>query len=314
VKNLKHLIVAGVSIGILGSIIYLFHNYKSEATLDPVPDLKWVKVTPLTENVAPFRVMDTEVTIAQYLSFLDLTGNSDAPWAKTHRTIDQRHPATGLSVAEMRKFAFWLTRALRNSGFIAEMDELRLPTDNEFSEMVQIDSSRESGSSPSERYKLSTDALLITGEGGPPKHTMGNVLRKGDLLQPGQTTEIGIGEPGDGFMGLAPVRSFPDGRINGVYDLLGNAAEVLEDAFDGKNACARGGSFLSGKIELLRRAYRGIPSIPGDDIGFRLVIVRKATRVVNAPIGNNPKPIIANTQESSGSWFGIDPSSLDRDR
>lgn len=95
----------------------------------------------------------------------------------------------------------------------------------------------------------------------------------------------------DGFVGLAPVGSFPDGMTQlGVVDLAGNAAEWVADFFDlsddgigyppasehnprgpktGSAHVVRGGSYLDGAA-WMRAAQRGTVLLPRSSaVGFR---------------------------------------------
>lgn len=95
----------------------------------------------------------------------------------------------------------------------------------------------------------------------------------------------------DGFVGLAPVGSFPDGATpSGLLDMAGNAAEWVADwydrdeegfgykrkaetnpkgpAFGPYGHVVRGGSFRDGP-HLLRNAARRFSPLPTREIGFR---------------------------------------------
>ncbi|MCL2778224.1 MAG: formylglycine-generating enzyme family protein [Polyangiaceae bacterium] len=95
----------------------------------------------------------------------------------------------------------------------------------------------------------------------------------------------------DGFVGLAPVGSFPDGATStGLYDMAGNVAEWVFDlyardadgfgysraaevdpagpAFGGEGHVVRGGSYRDGMF-MLRTAARSASVIATREIGFR---------------------------------------------
>jgi formylglycine-generating enzyme required for sulfatase activity len=266
----KEVLTVVFAVAIAGLSAWLAHP----TARPPVPDLRFVEIRPFTGH--PFKFMDTEVTIRQYLAFLDLTGKGDDLWTVEHRAENQSLPATNLTKGDMKRFAIWLTRAAKNAGFIEESEEFRLPTDAEFSELLLVDSKTERGSTPFERYTNSKDGLFVTGTSHVPSPNLGNLKRVGDYPANKNSGEIGIGEAGDNYTGLAPVRSFPDGRLQGAYDVLGNAAEVIEDDFNRPGiVCARGASYLSDKIEALRRSSRSQVNLPQPDVGFRLVLVSK---------------------------------------
>lgn len=75
-------------------------------------------------------------------------------------------------------------------------------------------------------------------------------------------------EGSDGYEGTAPVGSYPLGASSlGVLDLMGNVAEwVVTD--DGKPT-ARGGSFLSGKVENLSARLELGEDASDHQVGFR---------------------------------------------
>jgi formylglycine-generating enzyme len=94
----------------------------------------------------------------------------------------------------------------------------------------------------------------------------------------------------DGFRGLAPIGSFPDGAsANGVLDMAGNASEWVHDLFDldadgfgysgkaatnpkgppsGHGHVIRGGSYRDG-AHWLRTAARRFMMQPSREVGFR---------------------------------------------
>lgn len=83
----------------------------------------------------------------------------------------------------------------------------------------------------------------------------------------------------DGFVELAPVGSFPSGRTKeGVYDLAGNVAEWMEDAYSEQPGgpplvgvrVVRGGDYLSPAPWLRAAARRPVdPEVQSSTIGFR---------------------------------------------
>jgi formylglycine-generating enzyme required for sulfatase activity len=81
----------------------------------------------------------------------------------------------------------------------------------------------------------------------------------GDAWQPGRANALGLGD-GDQWGGAAPVASFDPNRW-GVYDLIGNAAEWVDDVYNGSfnNSPRDGGPWYqeTGSAAERRRVVRG---------------------------------------------------------
>ena len=95
----------------------------------------------------------------------------------------------------------------------------------------------------------------------------------------------------DGYRGLAPIGSFPDGATaNGVLDMAGNVSEWVHDFFDldpdhfgysgkavrnpkgppsGRGHVIRGGSYRDGAHWLRAAARRFMPTTSSREVGFR---------------------------------------------
>ncbi|MCL2724012.1 MAG: formylglycine-generating enzyme family protein [Polyangiaceae bacterium] len=107
----------------------------------------------------------------------------------------------------------------------------------------------------------------------------------------------------DGFLGLAPAGSFPDGATStGLYDMAGNAAEWVHDLYDrdadgfgyprsretdptgpsqgGDGHVVRGGSYRDG-LFMLRTAARNASVLATREIGFRCAYSVAASAPLN---------------------------------
>ena len=91
----------------------------------------------------------------------------------------------------------------------------------------------------------------------------------------------------DGFLGSAPVGSFPP-NSNGFFDIGGNVAEWVHDFYgsagqvgnrvetnpmgptNGTYHVIKGSSWAHGTITELRLSYRDYNNEPRDDVGFRV--------------------------------------------
>ncbi|GAC1542072.1 MAG: SUMF1/EgtB/PvdO family nonheme iron enzyme [Polyangiales bacterium] len=73
---------------------------------------------------------------------------------------------------------------------------------------------------------------------------------------------VGVGDPSDGFAGLAPIGAFPAGRTpDGVVDLAGNAAEWVEDGWTFAHAAPGSGIAPSGSLHVVKGGSYRLPAV-----------------------------------------------------
>lgn len=182
------------------------------------------------------------------------------------------YPVVNVSWYEARAFCDWLTEKERRAGTIGPNDRYRLPTDHEWSCAIGIGHMEDPDMAP--KYKHNRlRSVYPWGIDWPPPVALGNY--------PGPETGIANAVPlsPDGFVGAAPVGSFPLSHW-GLFDLGGNVWEWCEDEWDVNmdNAkTVRGGCF-EGPTEnhVLSGGRRWIPSQDRKRlIGFRCVLERE---------------------------------------
>jgi sulfatase modifying factor 1 len=216
-------------------------------------------------KLSAFSIDRTEVTVGAYLRCVEL-GECRAP---AFATGDPKHDRPELPVTDVS----W-DDAVRFCAFRSA----RLPTEAEWERAARGASGR--------RYPW---GMLPN-----PKLANLGVLDVGAVIVPSSSSSAlagliltGVPDDHDGFVGLAPVGSFPAGGTpEGVVDLAGNAAEwvadVWEDGYDpaelvdpggpstGVLRVVRGGSYRQ-PMSMIRAAARGFrfPSSRDPDVGFR---------------------------------------------
>ena len=128
-----------------------------------------IKMQPLQPNLL---VCATEVRVSDYQKFCEGTGRP-APEAPGFLQ-NEHHPVVNVSREDAEAFAAWLTTEERNNGLIEETDTYRLPTDEEWSQMVGCKDNN--GSSPYERQRLraTTAVEYPWGRKWPPARGTGN--------------------------------------------------------------------------------------------------------------------------------------------
>ena len=226
-----------------------------------------IEITPGTRTVqlSAFLIDRTEVTVAAYQRCVELGECRVAGY----QPGDPKHDRPELPVTDVT----W-DDAARFCAFRGA----RLPTEAEWERAARGASGR--------RYPW---GMLAN-----PKLANAGALDVGSVIVPSSSSSAlaglilaGVPDDDDGFVGLAPVGSFPEGGTpEGVVDLAGNAAEwvsdVWEDGYDpaelvdpggpstGILRVVRGGSFRQ-PLAMIRGASRGFrfPSTRDPDVGFR---------------------------------------------
>jgi formylglycine-generating enzyme required for sulfatase activity len=186
-------------------------------------------------------------------------------------------PVVGASWNDARAFCEWLTKRERASGALPEGMRYRLPTDEEWSIAVGLDS--ETGNTPGD--KDDDIKLYPWGKEWPPPPGAGNYAgeesRTGN--EPVNSTVI-IGYY-DGYPRTSPVGSFTANK-NGLYDMGGNVWQWCEDLFGSSNdyRVLRGGSWNTGGDPYIFASHRGnsAPDSRYDDYGFRCVLAQESSQ------------------------------------
>lgn len=232
---------------------------------------------PLSENTL---AQTYEVTCMDFELFVKDT-NGQAPPKPDFQQGD-KHPIVNVTREEAEQFAHWLTMKERSLSLIEPLDQYRLPTDEEWSQMAGTKG--EQGNTPHERSlaAISERAVYYWGYAWPPKDKTGNFADRSALIYlPSQKIITGYD---DLIPYTAEVGTFSP-NVLGLYDIDGNVQEWVSDAYGGTDKfkfkrydVARGGSYLSFKPYHLNPAIR-TPLSPGTrdpGIGFRLVLVRES--------------------------------------
>jgi formylglycine-generating enzyme required for sulfatase activity len=260
-------------------------------------DHPWVnslgmKFVPVAETQVLFSIWDTRVE--DFEAFVKNTGydatagmqslgkdswqQRGATWKEPGFKQGPTDPVVGVSWYDAKAFCEWLTKRERGSGALPEGVHYRLPTDEEWSIAVGLDSER--GNTPQE--KDSKIKLYPWGTQWPPPPGAGNYA--GEELRIGNEPEdwTGIRGYNDGYPRTSPVGSFAANK-NGLYDMGGNVWQWCEDWYNSlyEYRVVRGGSWIDGlDFNMLSssRTYRREPDLRYDIVGFRCVVAREASQ------------------------------------
>ena len=237
-----------------------------------------LKLLPIQSNLM---ACATEVRVADYSRYCQETGAA-AP-AGGGFEQNEHHPVINVSRTEAEAFARWLTRQERHGGLIEETDTYRLPTDEEWSNMVGCKDSN--GQSPYERQRVraTAGAEYPWGRKWPPSRNAGNFADSSAV--PGIRVDHVIPNYHDDFAHTAPVGSFTPNAL-GLHDLAGNVQEWVSGEYGGPEnfhfrqyGVTRGGdytSFRPGQLSSHRRTPHPVDA-QRPTIGFRLMLERKLT-------------------------------------
>ena len=227
----------------------------------------------------PFYLSLMEVTNAQFAQF-DSEHSSGVVEGRTMSNNNQ--PVIRVSWDQAALFSNWLSAqeglepfyTTENgvvTGFNAASTGYRLPTEAEWSWAARVEGE------PTSLLKFPWGAQL------PPPANHGNYAD----ISAGVFLGRIIANYNDGYLGTAPVGSFPP-NSNGFFDIGGNAAEWVHDFYgasgqigaavetdplgptSGTYHVIRGSSWAHGTITELRLSFRDYNDEPRDDVGFRV--------------------------------------------
>lgn len=189
---------------------------------------------------------------------------------------DPDHPVVYVSRADAEAFCAWLTERERASEWIAAGHAYRLPTDLEWSRLVDL--AEDPAATPAER---SARVAEVYPWGwvwlGPRAPLVGNLADESALRLPGVSPDRMIPGYDDGFETTAPVGSFPPNRF-GIHDLCGNVHEWVADNYGHRSTqgVLRGGGWNTYQRENLYSGARNTapPDFVDNIYGFRVVLAR----------------------------------------
>ncbi|MBV8375543.1 MAG: SUMF1/EgtB/PvdO family nonheme iron enzyme [Verrucomicrobia bacterium] len=198
-----------------------------------------------------------------------------ATWKDPGFKQDATHPVVGVSWADAKAFCQWLTKREHASGALPEVMQYRLPTDQEWSVAVGLDS--EPGITPQEKNRQIK--LYPWGSGWPPPVGAGNYCGMESRIGSEPSNWSVIEGYNDGYPRTSPVGSFAANK-NGLYDMGGNVWQWCEDWYNAENThrVLRGASWDSHNAAFLLESCRDYvtPDYRGAFIGFRCVLAMES--------------------------------------
>jgi len=242
-------------------------------TAAPFVNTLGMKFVPVPGTKVLFSIWDTRVR--DYAARALVNTVDDAWTRQIHEGVpvsrEPDDPVAGVTWNDAQAFCQWLTESEAVAGKLPKGAKYRLPTDEEWSRAVGLDS--EPGATPAEKsQKDEVDFPWGTGF-PPPRPNLGNY---GDSAKHQKfPLERWIEGYSDGYVTTSPVASFPPNAY-GLYDMGGNLRQWCEDWFDAsqKERTMRGASWHAATLAsvLLSYRYHAIPGHREDDYGFRCVL------------------------------------------
>lgn len=206
-----------------------------------------------------------ETRIADYRAF---TSDTKREWTPPEFVQGDEHPIVNVSWIDAVSFCEWLTKKERAEGRLGSTQSYRLLTDEEWSRAAGLKG--EIGATPKERDRKVKE-IFPWGTAPVPPDMAENLAGEGETVL--QEKEL-LGYR-DGFTHTAPVGRFLP-TAQGLYDLGGNVAELVEDWFDEEQAerTVRGAAYIY--ISEFDRAssfrWHLPPEEGADYIGFRVAL------------------------------------------
>jgi formylglycine-generating enzyme required for sulfatase activity len=208
-----------------------------------------------------------------------------ATWREPGFEQDRKYPypVVGVSWEDAEKFCEWLTEHERGSEGLPAGVHYRLPTDEEWSVAVGLDS--EHANTP--REKDSKKELYPWGPEWPPPSGAGNYWGEESQIGDEPKDLLPIKDYNDGYPRTSPVWKFGPNK-SGLYDMGGNVWQWCEGWYNSENKAENKGHVLRGaswsnfnKLDLLasNRRFRDLtPFYRSADIGFRCVVAVEPSR------------------------------------
>jgi len=184
------------------------------------------------------------------------------------------HPVVNVTRKDAEDFCEWLTKREQKDENIALSHIYRLPTDSEWSRMVDL--VEEEGTGPAWRDARKT-AVFPWGREWPPKQNTGNFADATAAELPGMMRDRTIQDYNDGYSYTAPVGAYA-ANVHGIYDLSGNVQEWVQDDYGKLGTTVlgvlRGGGWNTYQEQNLYSGTRNaVPvSFPDTIYGFRVVL------------------------------------------
>jgi hypothetical protein len=249
-----------------------------------------MKFIPVTGTQVLFDIWDTRVK--DFRAFVDSAGyevtgdmwslgkdgwkQRGATWNEPGFKQSATDPVVGVSWEDAKAFCEWLTKREHDSGTLPEGMHYRLPTDQEWSVAVGLDS--EPGETPEEN--ASKVELYPWGTSWPPPPGSGNYAGMESKIGDEPSNWTVLEGYNDGYARTSPVGSFAANK-NGLYDIGGNVWQWCEDWYNSETIyrVLRGASWDSRNPIFLRSSSRDYitPDYHGSFVGFRCVLARESS-------------------------------------
>lgn len=219
-----------------------------------------------------------ETRLIDFLAFSAETGvDSSQQWRKFAAKADQGplHPVTFINITDAADFCRWLTHRDLAAGRIEPETEYRLPTDLEWSLLVELQD--DPNLLPYER-SLHHPSVFPWGTSRVRRAKNGNY---DTYPQKAYEDQIRFKAAQDPWEFTAPVGSFAPNAL-GLYDLGGNVWEWTTDTLygtldDGHHKVIRGAGWRCLSLETMRSAYRSKTRYADSEIGFRILLAPRKT-------------------------------------